>query len=286
MSVPEILAQIDSMPPMPAVAVQLLKATQDPDVDLAQVAQLIERDPAMTTNLLRACNSPFYGLRREVTSIRQATGLLGLRQVVQIAVTLLAAHYLAPSQQGYDLAPGELWRSSVAAGIAAELLARECGYPQPGTAYTAGLLQDMGKIVLAEHLGGLLPQIRNLTEEQGIGWEAAERQVVGIPHPEVGAALLERWNFPATLVEAVRCHHQPAAATLDPTLSHISHLADALTMTLGMGLGGDGLAYRLDERSVVALGLDQPGRLDILLIQLAEKLQQAEEFLKPPGTAR
>ena len=284
MKVPEILAQIDSLPPMPAVAVQLLEATQNPDVDLGQVAHLIECDPAMTANLLRACNSPFYGLRREVTSIRQATGLLGLKQVVQIAVTLLASRYLAPSQEGYDLAPGELWRSSVAAGIAAELLARECKYPQPSTAYTAGLLQDMGKIVLAEHLGGLLPQIRKLTEEQGIGWEEAERQVVGIPHPEVGAALLERWNFPATLVEAVRCHHHPAGATLDPTLSHISHLADALTMTLGMGLGGDGLAYCLDERSVVALGLDHPGRMDILLAQLAEQLQQAEDLLRPPGT--
>ncbi|MDF1556029.1 MAG: HDOD domain-containing protein [Deferrisomatales bacterium] len=284
MSVAEILAQIDSLPPMPAVAVQLLEATQDPDVDLSQVAHLIECDPAMTANLLRACNSPFYGLRREVTSIRQATGLLGLKQVVQIAVTLLASRYLAPSQEGYDLAPGELWKSSVAAGIAAELLARECRYPHPSTAYTAGLLQDMGKIVLAERLGGLLPQIRKLTEEQGIGWEEAERQVVGIPHPEVGAALLERWNFPATLVEAVRCHHHPASATLDPTLSHISHLADALTMTLGMGLGGDGLAYHLDEHSVVALGLDRPGRMDILLARLAEQLQQAEDLLRSPVT--
>ena len=206
--------------------------------------------------------------------------------MVQIAITVLASRYLTPSQKGYDLAPGELWRSSVTAGIAAELLARECKYPQPNTAYTAGLLQDMGKIVLAEHLGGLLPQVRKLTEEQGIGWEEAERQVIGIPHPEVGAALLERWNFPATLVEAVRYHHHPASATLDPTLSHLSHLADALTMTLGVGLGGDGLAYHLDENSVVALGLDQPGRMEILLAQLAEQLQQAEDLLKPPSDDR
>jgi HD-like signal output (HDOD) protein len=283
MNIQEILNQIDSLPPMPAVAVQLLEATQDPDVDMAQVAGLIERDPAMTTNLLRACNSPYYGLRREVSSIRQATGLLGLKKVVQIAVTVLASRYLTPAQKGYDLDPGELWKSSIAAGIAAELLARECRYPHSSTAYTAGLLQDMGKIVLAEHLGELLPQIRHLTEEQQMSWEDAERQVVGITHPDVGANLLQRWNFPAALVESVRCHHRPSAASLDPMLSHLSHLADALTMTLGMGLGADGLAYALDEESVVALGLDQPGRLDAVLVKLAEQLKQAEDLLRPPS---
>ena len=280
MSIYEILARIDSLPPMPAVALQLLEATQNPDVSMTEVAGLIERDPAMTTNLLRACNSPFYGLRREVSSVRQATGLLGLKRVVQIAITVLASRYLTPPQEGYDLAPGELWRSSMASAIAAELLAYECKYPQPSTAYTAGLLQDMGKIVLAEHLEGLLPQVRKLTEEEGLGWEEAERRVVGIPHTELGATLLERWSFPAVLVESVRCHHQPANATLDPALSHLSHLADALTMTLGLGLGGDGLAYCLNEGSAVALGLDQPRRLEAVLAKLGEQISQAEDLFR------
>ena len=131
MTVSEILSQIDTLPPMPAVAVQLLEAAQDSDVNLGQVAALIERDPAMTANLLRACNSPFYGLRREVTSIRQATSLMGLKKVVQIAITVLASRYLTPSPEGYALGPGELWKSSVAAGIAAELLAKESNYASP-----------------------------------------------------------------------------------------------------------------------------------------------------------
>jgi len=285
MSIYDILARIDSLPPMPAVALQLLEATQNPDVSMTGVAGLIERDPAMTTNLLRACNSPFYGLRREVSSVRQATGLLGLKRVVQIAITVLASRYLTPPQGGYDLAPGELWRSSMASAIAAELLAHECKYPQPSTAYTAGLLQDMGKIVLAEHLEGLLPQVRKLTEEEGLGWEEAERRVVGIPHTELGATLLERWSFPAVLVESVRCHHQPANATLDPTLSHLSHLADALTMTLGLGLGGDGLAYYLDEGSAVALRLDQPRRLEAVLAKLGEQISQAQDLFRTGSPA-
>ncbi|MBE0617166.1 MAG: HDOD domain-containing protein [Proteobacteria bacterium] len=279
MNVQEILARIDTLPPMPAVAVRLLEAAQDPEVDLGQLASWLERDPAMTANLLRVCNSPFYGLRREVASIRQATSLLGLKSVVQIALTVLASRYLTPSQPGYDLASGELWTSSLAAAVAAELLAQEVRYPFPSTAYTAGLLQDVGKIVLADLVGGVLPEIRQRVAE-GVSWEEAERQVVGLPHPEVGAVLLERWGFPANLVESVRTHHTPSLARLDPNLARISHLADALTMTLGMGLGADGLAYALDEESLRALGFRESRDLDLVLERLSERLRNAGDLIR------
>lgn len=282
MSVQEILAKIDALPPMPAVAVRLLEAARDPDADLGQVASWIERDPSMTANLLRVCNSPFYGLRREVTSVRQATGLLGLKKVVQIAITVLSSRYLTPPQSGYALASGELWRSSVAAAVAAELLARETGYPDASAAYTAGLLQDVGKIALADFVGDAIPEIRRQVE-QGVPWEEAESRVVGLPHPEVGALLLERWGFPSALVESVRTHHAPSRARLDPALARISHLADALTMTLGVGLGADGLAYALDEESLRALGFREREDLDALVERLTESLRDAGDLLGDAG---
>lgn len=201
MKVQDILGKIDALPPMPAVAVKLLEATQDPDVDLAQVASWLERDPAMTANLLHLCNSPFYALRREVTSVRQATGLLGLKQVVQIALTVLFSRYLAPAQFGYDLASGELWKSSVAAAVAAEMVAQRVGHPNVSAAYTAGLLQDVGKIFLADFVAGALSEIRRLVQEEGLPWEEAERRTVGLPHPDVAAVLLERWGLAYDLDE-------------------------------------------------------------------------------------
>ena len=180
MNLQDVLAQIEMLPPMPAVAVKLLEAAQDPDADLGLVASWLERDPAMTTNLLRLCNSPFYGLRRQVTSVRQATSLLGLKKVVQVATTILSSRYLTPPQDGYELAAGDLWRSSVASAIGAELLAEEIRYPNVSTAYTAGLLQDVGKIVLADFVRDALPRIRNLMEQDEIScsWEEAERRVI------------------------------------------------------------------------------------------------------------
>lgn len=285
MNVQEILDRVQNLPPMPAVAVRLLEAAQNPDVDLVTVASWIERDAAMTVNLLRICNSPFHGLRHEVTSVRQATGLLGLKKIVQIALTVLSSRYLAPGQEGYALEAGELWKSSVASGIAAELLALETGYRNASTAYTAGLLQDVGKIILADFVGGVLPEIRRLVTEEGAGWDDAERRVVGLPHPEVGGMLLERWGFPETLVESVRTHHEPNRARLDPQLAHISHVADALTMTLGMGLGADGLAYELEEASLQALGIASQERVDAILAALGERLRDADDLMHSPGAA-
>ena len=276
----DVLATIDSLPPMPATALRLLEAAQDTNIDLGKVAAWIERDPAMTANLLRLCNAPFYGLRKEVTSLRHAANLLGMKQVVQIALTLLASGHLAGGQSGYGLSAGDLWKSSVTSAVAAELLAQEVLYGNPSTAYTAGLLQDIGKIVLAEFVGGAVQEIWKAVENRKVSFQQAEKQVVGMDHAEVGALLLERWRFPAALVESVRNHHRPEEATIDLTLSRISHLADALTMTMGMGLGVDGLAYVLDDRSLKALGLDRADRLDELLEALVERIQQADDVLR------
>ncbi len=285
MNIESILAKIDVIPPMPVIAIKLLDAAQDPDVDLGEVAGWLQRDPGMTTNLLRVCNAPYYGLRSEVTSVKQATSLLGLRKVVEIAVTVLASRYLTPAQEGYALAAGDLWRNSIVAAMAAELVGRRVRYPNLSAAYTAGLLQDLGKIVLADFVSDALPQIRQRVEQDQVGWEEAERRTVGMPHPEVGALLLERWGFPAALVEAVRTHHTPARAVLDPKLACISHLADALTMTVGMGIGADGLAYELDEVCLAKLGLTGPHPLDALVEELGEKIEQAEELLAPPRSS-
>lgn len=280
MNIDAILSKIEVLPSMPAVTLHLLEAAQDENAGLATLAGWIEKDQAMTVNLLRLCNSPFYGLRREVTSIRQAASLLGMKQVIQIAITILASRHLAGGHSGYDLATGELWKSSITAAVAAEVVAQEVHYANQSTAYTAGLLQDVGKIILSEFVQGVVPKILALVEHEQISFQEAEHRVVGMNHAEVGARLLELWGFPGNLVESVRLHHEPERATIDAALTRISHLADALTMTVGMGLGSDGLAYKLDDRSVAALKLDDPRRLETLVETLTARISQADDLLR------
>ncbi len=285
MSLPQILARLESLPPFPEVATRLLRTCQDPDVDLATVAALLERDPAMAANVLRVCNAPYFGLRGRVASVRHATSLLGIRNILQITMTVLSSGHLASPQVGYGLGPGDLWRTSIASALAAELVAQEISYPQVETAYTAGLLQDVGKIVLAEFVENAAEAIQALAAH-GMAWEEAEGRTLGMTHPEVGARLLSRWGFPVAIVEAVRTHHRPSDATVDPTLAAISHLADALKMTLGVGLGADGLSYELDEGALGALGLAEPSRLEGLVAELGRRVCRAEDWFAASGAGR
>ncbi len=282
MSLTQILARLESLPPFPEVAPRLLRACQDPDVDLAAVAALLERDPAMAANVLRVCNAPYFGLRGRVASVRHATSLLGIRNVLKITMTVLSSGHLTSPQAGYGLGPGDLWRNSVASALAAELVAQEIAYPRVETAYTAGLLQDVGKIVLAEFVEDATEAIRNLLAA-GVAWQEAEERAIGTTHPEVGARLLSRWGFPAAIVEAVRTHHRPSEAAVDPALAAISHLADALSMTVGVGLGADGLTYELDEGALAALGLAEPRRLEGLVAELARRVSGAEDLFGAAG---
>ncbi len=285
MSLAQILARLESLPPFPEVAVRLLQTCRDPDVELAAVAALLERDPAMAANVLRVCNAPYFGLRGRVSSVRHATSLLGIRNVLQITMTVLSSGHLASPQVGYGLGPGDLWRTSVASALAAELVAQETSYPQVETAYTAGLLQDVGKIVLAGFVENAADAIQALLAE-GMAWQEAEARALGMTHPEAGARLLSRWGFPAAIVDAVRTHHRPSEATVDPTLAAISHLADALKMTLGVGLGADGLAYELDEGALGALGLAEPSRLEGLVAELGRRVSGAQEWFGAAGADR
>lgn len=152
------------------------------------------------------------------------------------ACSIFASKYLSPEQSGYSLESGELWKNSVSSAIAAELVADEVGYSNSGAAYTAGLLQDIGKIILADYVDNAFIKIENLVEKENIAWEDAGRRVVGIPHPEVGAMLLQRWGFPEALIDSVRSRHKLMEAEIDKPLAYISHFSDALVMTVGIGL--------------------------------------------------
>lgn len=281
MSLGEVIGRIGALPPMPGVAVQLLKAAQQPNVDLAHVARWIEHDPAMTASLLRVCNSPlYYGMRSQVLSVRQAVGVLGLKHVVGVALTFLSSRYLGAAQPGYGLAAGSLWRNSVGAAIACELLAEKAKYANPSAAYTAGLLQDIGKIVLSDLVAACGAELWSLAEVESVGFDGAEAQVLGASHAEAGALLLERWGFPVEFVESVRFHHEPSKAVLDPQLARLSHLADVLTMSAGIGVGGDGLAYRLDREAAEGLQLHDPGEFEALMRAFVARFEKADTLLR------
>lgn len=267
---------------MPDIAVKLIELAGDEDVDMGKVAALISRDPAMTATLLKVCNSSFYGFSSKISSLQQAASLFGLKKITQMAFMVLSSKYLIGKTKGYDLEEGELWKHSFITATAAEKIAQKTGYRDTGLAFTAGLLHDIGKIIIHEYVGDKLAEIREESERDGAGFRKAETRVLGFSHAEAGAMLMKRWNFPDELVDAILFHHDAENARVDKHLARIVQVADAVTMSMGLGIGSDGLSYTVPEETVSALGIKDDRMIVEIMTCVSEKIASSPDSLAPP----
>lgn len=239
----DILAKVRTIPALPTAATRMMVLLRDPDVDINEIIRTIEYDPGLTSNVLRLANSAYFGSPRTITSLREAIVRLGLNRIFQLVITSAILPVARKAVKGYDLPPGKLLEHSVAVAIGAEELARQLEHKVPTAAFTAGLLHDLGKVILGTFMEVDGTAIVAVAYQNRISFEIAEAQVLGIDHPETGAALLERWNLPTTLVEVVRWHHKPESFQGDTLLIDLVHIADHISLETGIGAGIDGLNY-------------------------------------------
>ena len=251
----EILSSLESVPSMPAAALEAIGLLQDPEVDIANLMRAIEYDPGLTSNMLRLANSAYYGGSRTINSLRDAIVRLGTKCILQLVVAGAAAPLIRPAVAGYDLAPGELWKHSVAVAVGAERLPAALGIAPPDHAFTSGLLHDIGKIVLGTIMEVDAGPIMALALEEGISFEIAEQRMLDIDHAEAGSALLESWELPEAIVQAIRWHHNPKGFSGDVLAVDLIHVADALCLQGAIGAGSDGLQYRPSREVVERINL-------------------------------
>lgn len=240
----QIVGDIQALPRLPNTVVHLVSVVGDPASTLPQVVEAIRYDPTLTAELLRLCNSAYYGLTRRVESLDDAVRLLGTAKVFQLIMAAHTRTMLSAPQEGYGLLAGVLWSHAVAVAVAGQLLARRLGLPQAGLLFTAGLLHDTGKIVLNEFVRREYAEIVRRVTEQRLSFCEVEQEVLGCTHAEVGARVAEAWNLPEVLVDCIRYHHEPDARPVPDARVDVVHLADAVCLLFGLGTGDDGLCYR------------------------------------------
>jgi HD-like signal output (HDOD) protein len=253
----EILTKVRDIPQMPAAVQQVLHLLRDEDMDMAKVSRVIEVDPGLTANLLRAVNSSYFGGMRTISTVREAIIRLGANRVFHLAVSWGVAPHVKPAIRGYDLEAGELLEHSLAVALASEGLAGVLNVPAPPNVFTAGLLVNIGKIIMGGFLEIDAGPIMEMAFEQGVPFEEAEERVLGIGHAEAGAALLEHWNLPEDIVTVVRHRLHPERAEQGGVILDLVHLGDSLAKMSGIGMGKDGLAYPVCDECVARLELEQ-----------------------------
>jgi putative nucleotidyltransferase with HDIG domain len=255
MQAQKIASVITSFPGMPATALKLLAMIDDPAVQVTKIEKTLRHDPGLTANVLKLANSAYFGIPSMVGSIRQAVILLGLKRLIQMVIASCVSVIMNRQITGYDLSAGELWRHSIAVSVAAETMAKELEVETEEEIFTAALLHDVGKLVLDEFVKDDLRQIETAVS-QGISFEMAEDIVLGTNHADVGARILTNWSLPPTIVGAVRWHHGPEKCEQPSALIDIVHVANILSLKMGIGAGSNGRQHEPPADVVKRLGLE------------------------------
>ncbi len=269
---PQALVSDDpSLASFPDIYYRLREALDDPASSAGHIAGIIGRDPALAASLLRLANSPFYGFPKRIDSLARGVMIIGAGELAQLALGIsVVARFL-------DIPSGcitmrQAWEHAVGCGVLARVLAAHRGGLPPERLFVAGLLHDLGRLVLLRRLPRHVARVMTLARERGVPLYAAERDVLGFDHAEVGQALLAHWRLPPALCDTVRDHHAQGAMDLEAALVHV---ADVAAIAQGFGYNGSPLVPPLNPAAWEALGLP----VSVLAVALSQARRQVGDIV-------
>jgi putative nucleotidyltransferase with HDIG domain len=231
----EIAHTIQLVQPIPQIALKMTRMINEANYNMSAVAGEIKQDQILAAKVIRLCNSAFIGLKKKVDSIDRALVFIGEKLLLQLLLTASLELFLTDSVQGYSLCKGGLFQHALGTAIVSGELAELTGKAAPEIAYTAGLLHDIGIIVLDQFISSVHPFFYRRTQIDGVELCEVESEKLGITHPQAGKQLAENWSLPDNLADVIRHHHYPEKAQVDPELTHLVYLADLLMNRFQVG---------------------------------------------------
>jgi putative nucleotidyltransferase with HDIG domain len=250
----EIVRKLEDLPSLPAVVMELLSSIDEENVDISVLAKKVSHDQALTAKTLRLANSSLYGLQVKVTTIQQAITFLGFQTTRNLITAAAVTGCFAQGQcPGFD--DKAFWRHSIAVAACCKVLARRMRFNQD-YAFTAGLLHDIGRLVLVSSFTEQYQRVMEYRKEKDVPVQQAELAILGIDHVAAGTALAQHWNFSDTMNMAISFHHEPDAVGAG-LLATIVHVANAIVHALDIAGEDDDLVPTVASNAWTALGLNQ-----------------------------
>jgi putative nucleotidyltransferase with HDIG domain len=267
---------IQQLKPIPQVALKILRLVNQNKYDIDPIAKEIQKDQVITARMLQLANSAMFGAKRRITSLDHAVVYLGQDMMVKIILSAAIQGYFAQSSMGYALCKGGLYHHSVGCALVSEALARKTQSEDPTKAYTAGLLHDIGKVVLDQHVTSAYPLFYREIIEKGEDILSIESHLLGIRHTEVGALLAHKWSLPRILTQVIEHHHHPHECAESDPLCVTVYLADLLLSRFHAGLEIERLDTRSLTELMASIGLTRDDFADLVDAMPASALRMTE----------
>jgi putative nucleotidyltransferase with HDIG domain len=251
----DLISEDETVFSLPKIYFELQEALNDPDKTFKDIGDIISYDPALTARLLKIVNSPFYGFPSEIETISHAISIIGMSQLTDLALaTLVIYQFRCIPNTLFNME--KFWRHSMACGVAARSIAEFRGEKNAERFYLAGILHDIGRLVIFKKEPVLAREAFFRSKEQRENIYLSEQKLMGFNHADVGGELLKAWKLPPRLVEAVAFHHQPQAAKLYSFEAAVIHTSDYIVHVLSVGSDAEFSEPQLHSKSWDIIGMD------------------------------
>jgi putative nucleotidyltransferase with HDIG domain len=220
------LDRIPDLPTLPVVAMKVNKMLQDHDVSINMVSKTIEKDQSMVSKILKLVNSAFYGFGSKINTISHAVTILGFNTVrnAVVSVAVIDAFSDKECSEGFSLL--EFWQHSLAVAVTGRHLATRSRLIIPDEAFVAGILHDIGKLVLTQYFEDLFNQVWTRMKENELSFYEAEKELLPAGHAQIGGRLAKKWRLPQSLTEGLSYHHFYRKSAINVNLISVVHISD------------------------------------------------------------
>ncbi len=281
----DIIMGAGDLPTLPVIALEVASLANNPMTGMSEIVRIIRNDPALTAKILRVANSAFYGMPGRVESLNMALVVLGMREISNLVTCISVFKTFPASGTGTSFDRKAFWEHSAGCGEIARVITSKLNMRLHGIEFTAGLLHDIGKIMLEQHLHESFMQAQDIIESDRAPSIVAEHQTMGVDHAEIGSWMAESWSIPESITEAIRYHHQPGLAPTNQALAAVVHLANTFTKAIMCGDCRTSLNEVLSQDPAwEILAKENPELVSMDVVQFVEELEEnierAKDFIR------
>lgn len=275
----KIIKKIDKLPTLPLIVTKLSELIKNPNTSANDIQNIIAKDQALTARILKLVNSAFYGFSERISSMSHAIVILGFNTIKNVALTASVFDMFGKKEEKDVFNKEAFWMHSIAVAGTARVVAKHLRVPIMEDVFIAGLLHDVGKVILDQYLPNEYAKVCALIKEKNCLIAEAEYEVLDFTHSQVGGYLTTHWKLPPGLVQMVGLHHRPELGGDLAKATFCIHLADILVRAMEIGSGGDNKIPIINKKLWEEFGLNEQV-LQLIMIDMQNELRDVEQFVR------